>query len=191
MGGLDDQGMPGMEPDGQIGDEEEDVDEYFDDAGDIGYLPADHPLMARLQAALTKQLTDEHERVDLQLREKEEEVRKVKKQREDTGVQMYGVQHQLAKMQTKFERTHDNFNIVSRYRVEAEKQHELLQKQYETKKEEADDQLKRVLKAQEELNQLNRTLKQVEEYNEVMKSEIAVTRRTTYRAEESVVNLEK
>jgi coiled-coil domain-containing protein 40 len=34
-------------------------------------------------------------------------------------------------------------------------------------------------------------LKQVEEYNEVMKSEIAVTRRTTYRAEENVVNLEK
>ena len=147
--------------------------------------------MARLQNALTKQLTDEHERVDLQLREKEEEVRKVKKEREDTGVQLYGVQHQLAKMQTKFERTHDNFNIVQRYRVEAEKQHEILQKQYESKKEEADDQLKRVLKAQEELNQLNRTLKQVEEYNEVMKSEIAVTRRTTYRAEESVVNLEK
>jgi coiled-coil domain-containing protein 40 len=51
--------------------------------------------------------------------------------------------------------------------------------------------LKRVLKAQEELNQLNRTLNQVEEYNEVMKSEIAVTRRTTYRAEENVTNLEK
>jgi hypothetical protein len=66
-----------------------------------------------------------------------------------------------------------------------------LQKQYEARKEEADEQLKRVLKAQEELNQLNRTLKQVEEYNEVMKSEIAVTRRTTYRAEENVVNLEK
>jgi membrane-anchored protein YejM (alkaline phosphatase superfamily) len=43
--------------------------------------------------------------------------------------------------------------------MEAEKQHEILQKQYEGKKEEADDQLKRVLKAQEELNQLNRTLK--------------------------------
>lgn len=55
-------------------------------------------------------------------------------------------------MQTKFERTHDNYNIVQRYRVEAEKQHEILQKQYESKKEEADDQLKRVLKAQEELN---------------------------------------
>ena len=74
-------------------------------------------------------------------------MRKVKKTREDTGVQMYGVQHQLAKMQTKFERTHDNYNVVQRGRLDAEKQHELLQKQYETKKEEADDQLKRVLKA--------------------------------------------
>ena len=75
--------------------------------------------------------------------------------------------------------------------MEAERQNEILQRQYEGKKEEADEQLKRVLKAQEELNQLNRTLKQVEEYNEVMKSEIAVTRRTTYRAEENVGNLEK
>jgi hypothetical protein len=47
--------------------------------------------MVRLQNALTKQLTDEHERVDLGLREKEEEVRKVRQAREDTGVQLYGV----------------------------------------------------------------------------------------------------
>ena len=78
-------------------------------------------LMVPLQNALTKQLTDEHERVDLQLREKEEEVRKVRQTREETGVQLYGVQHQLAKMQTSFERTHDNYNIVQRYRVEAER----------------------------------------------------------------------
>ena len=108
--------------------------------------------MARLQNALTKQLTDEHERVDLQLREKEEEVRKIRQSREETGVQLYGVQHQLARMQTTFERTHDNYNIVQRYRTEAERQHEILQRQYEGKKEEADEQLKRVLKAQEELN---------------------------------------
>jgi coiled-coil domain-containing protein 40 len=36
---------------------------------------------------------------------------------------------------------------VQRYRIEAEKQHEVLQRQYEAKKEEADEQLKRVLKA--------------------------------------------
>jgi 16S rRNA (cytosine967-C5)-methyltransferase len=37
------------------------------------------------------------------------------------------VQHQLAKMQTTFERTHDNYNIVQKYRVDAEKQLEILQ----------------------------------------------------------------
>jgi len=39
-------------------------------------------------------------------------VRKIRQQREETGVQLYGVQHQLARMQTTFERTHDNYNIV-------------------------------------------------------------------------------
>jgi hypothetical protein len=46
------------------------------------------------------------------LREKEEELRKEKKGREEIGVKLYGVQHQLAKMQMTFERTHDNYNIV-------------------------------------------------------------------------------
>jgi hypothetical protein len=55
-------------------------------------------------------------------------------------------------MQTKFERIHDNYNFVNKVRKESEAQHEQLQRQYEQKKEEADDQLKRVLKAQEELN---------------------------------------
>jgi len=104
-----DPNQPGAGGEGQ--DEGGDVDQFFDDAGET-FLPADHPLMSRLQNALTKQLTDEHERVDLQLREKEEEVRKIRQGREETGVQLYGVQHQLAKMQTTFERTHDNYNIV-------------------------------------------------------------------------------
>ena len=176
--------------DGEDGKDNED-DQYFEDGTDVLFLPADHPLMSRIQAALTKQLTDEHERRDLQLREKEEELRKVKKTREEIGVQLYGAQHQLAKMQLTFERTHDNYNIVQKYRMDSEKQHEILQKQYEQKKEEADEQLKKVLRAQEELNQLNRTLKQVEEYNEVMKSEIANTRRAAYNVEEGVVNLER
>eukprot|EP00976_Prorocentrum_cordatum_P029122 592473-Prorocentrum_minimum.AAC.1 len=42
-----------------------------------------------------------------------------------------------------------------------------------------------------ELDKLNGTLKQIEAYNEQMKNEIAVTRRATYVAEESVTNMEK
>lgn len=41
------------------------------------------------------------------------------------------------------------------------------------------------------MDDLATTLKQVELYNEAMKSEIAVTRRATYAAEESMQKLEK
>lgn len=92
-------------------------------------------------------------------------MRKIRRTREETGVKLYQVQHQLAKIQLESDRTHDNYNIVVRIRTEADKQHELLSKQHEQKKEEVEEQLKKVLKAQEELNQLNRTLKQVEDYN--------------------------
>lgn len=56
---------------------------------------------------------------------------------------------------------------------------------------EVQDFQKRVGKCQEELLQLNRTLKQVEEYNVQIRSEIALKRRTTYKAEEEVIKLEK
>lgn len=44
---------------------------------------------------------------------------------------------------------------------------------------------------QRELERLNQTLQQIEKYNEEMKSEIAVTRRVTYAAEQAAQKLEK
>lgn len=35
-------------------------DDNIEDEENLAFLPADHHLLARLQAALTKQLTDEH-----------------------------------------------------------------------------------------------------------------------------------
>ena len=48
-----------------------------------------------------------------------------------------------------------------------------------------------MIKAQDELSKITLTLKQIETYNDQMKSEIAVTRRTTYRAEENIGLQEK
>merc|ERR1719473_1046387 len=62
---------------------------------------------------------------------------------------------------------------------------------YERKKQEVDDSLKRLNKAQDELNQLDITLRQVEEYNQQMKAEIQVTRRATYKAEDHIKGIEK
>ena len=93
--------IPGLEPendDEPMGEGDDDDGQYFEDGTDVLYLPADHNLMQRAQAALTEQLTNEHERRDLQLREKEEELKNVKKSREEVGVNLYNSQHRLAKM---------------------------------------------------------------------------------------------
>ena len=172
------------------GENLEKPDQYFDDDED-DFLTADHPLMSRFQKALAKQLTEEHERVDLQLKEKEMEVKNRKQKREEVGVNLYGVQHSLAKMQMQYERTQDNYNIVQRYRTEAESTRDNVQKQFDTKKQEQADLINKVKKSQDEFNQLNRTVRQVDEYNEQMKSEIAITKRGTYKAEENAGNLEK
>ncbi len=96
-------------------------DEVYDESPeqmikDIG----DHPLMERVQEALYQQLVQNHERVTLELREKEEDLRRVSQKREDIGVELYGVQQQLAKLQMALETTHTNFNSLANLRAKAE-----------------------------------------------------------------------
>lgn len=172
-------------------------------------------MLQRLQAAMTKQLTDEHERVDIELIESEDKLKKIERQKEDIGVQLYGVQQQLAENQMTYEQTKENYNLVQRlryfclhiflflafffiifmktfiFRLEAEQKLTNLNEVYSIKKREIEELRKKYIKAQDELSKLNRTLKQIANYNVQMKSEIDVTRQTTYRAEENVMNLEK
>jgi cob(I)alamin adenosyltransferase len=69
--------------------------------------------------------------------------------------------------------------------------HEILNEEYQKKKQEIDELRKKLFKAQDELSKLNRTLKEIQDHNEQMVSAIAVTRTGTLRAEENVVQLEK
>lgn len=48
---------------------------------------------------LHKQVEKRRDRIMAQLREKKEDAERLKKAREDTGVELYGVQQQLAKLQ--------------------------------------------------------------------------------------------
>lgn len=50
---------------------------------------------------------------------------------------------------------------------------------------------KRLTKSQEELDQLNTTLRQVGEYNTEVQAKIAVARRSTYKAEDQIKEIEK
>merc|ERR1719310_1584777 len=163
--------------------------EYED--GEFPFLKADHPLLARVQKALSEQLAGHNERVSLQLSEKQEELRKLVKHREEIGVTLYGAQQQLAKLLLQLEQLHDKYAMVQSKRLEDDEKLRQKTMDYERKKQEVDDSLKRLNKAQDELNQLDITLRQVEEYNQQMKAEIQVTRRATYKAEDHIKGVEK
>jgi len=53
--------------------------------------------MKRFQAALKNQLTKQNEKVTLEVRELDESMRSRRKEREDLGVDLYGIQQELAR----------------------------------------------------------------------------------------------
>lgn len=168
----------------------EPVEDEFDD-GEAPFVKAEDHAYKRLQAVWERQLKGQNERITLQLREKNEELKKLVKHREEIGVTLYGAQQQLAKLQVQLEQLHDNFAMIHGKRQEDEDALKRVTAAWEAKKEDVKDAMKRLAKSQDELNQLNITLRQVEEYNEQMRAEIQVTRRATYKAESHIRDTEK
>jgi len=176
---------------GEQEDEDDDEDEDRSVFGSDGAMNPEHPLLARAQAALQEQLLESAQKLSEDLREKQKGLKDAKDRRESVGVELYSVQQQLARLQLQLERTHENYNVVNGTRQEAEEELEMLRNAHGEQDAEVQDERFRAQKFQDELDKLAGTLKQIEAYNEEMKSEIAVTRRQTYVAEESVQKREK
>lgn len=78
--------------------------------------------MKRFQNALKSHLTSQNEKVTLELRELTEALRNRKKEREDLGVDLYGIQQELARFQMLLEKNHDEFANLNQGRQQEEAQ---------------------------------------------------------------------
>ena len=154
-------------------------------------LSFDNPLVVRIRDALRKQLEGVNEKITADLRLQTEAVSRILKRREDVGVELYGVQQQLAKLQNSVEKAHDTFGTAVHVREQSEERKSTILSELSGKLHQLEEQKTRVSKLQGELDKLNVTLKQVEKYNEEMKGEIALNRRATYKAEELVQGMER
>jgi len=147
-------------------------------------------MMDRVQFALEKQLKGAYDISKLKLSEQGEELARQKRSREDVGVQLYQVQQQLARLQMNLEKVHDNHSIIAQMREAAEADLAQVRPAYSEQLGQVEEHRVKYARFQSEHDQLHMTLRQVEAYNGQMKSEIAVTRRATYKAEESITSLE-
>ena len=173
----------------QSGDDEE--EDYYENPADVIREFGNNPLMERAQKALAVQLKETQERLKTQLYEKSEEIKRATTERENLGVQLYGLQQQLARTQIMLENAHNEYNSIVDNRLKEEEMLRDISKNnaeqqalnYEYKRQEK--------KYSAELESLNETIRQIEKYNEDVKSEIAATRRATYKAEQSMQMIEK
>ena len=171
---------------GSGGEEEEDEDHYEQIRNMM-----ENPVIQPIQQALKKQLLESNLRVAADVRDREAELTEVKGKRELIGVELYGVQQQLAKLQMELENKHGALNQVVTTREKAQDNLTKLNQQLEEAREIEAAELRKLEKNQADLGQLEVTLRQVSTYNEELKGEVAVTRRATYKAEEAISKLDQ
>lgn len=170
--------------------DDESDDEYYENPVDLIKEFGTHPLMERAQKALTAQLKETQQRLQVQLVKKDDDLKRAAAERETLGVQLYNLQQQLARVQISLENAHNEYNSTIDSRIQEE---ELLQNLTSNNAEEAsliEEHKKQQKTYTIELDSLRETIQQIEAYNREVKSEIAVTRRATYKAEQSMQQLE-
>ncbi|KAK5668593.1 hypothetical protein BDV3_003240 [Batrachochytrium dendrobatidis] len=170
--------------------ERSDDTEQYPDEEDTALLDASHPLMKRIQDAIHHQLTTHINKLELEVREKEEMARKEIKRREEVGVELYTLQQQLARQQAMLEETEDNFAIIRGLREEGDRTLKHTVAEYKREQEKYQLHSKNLEQHKLELEKISRSLRQVDLYNEELRSRILVVKRSTLKAEDDIMKQE-
>ena len=145
-----------------------------------------NPMMDRVRLTLREQLLQTRDRVRQELKLQEDELKKAKREREDAGIELYGVQQQLARLQSNLKAVDNRYDQVSKKRIENQAKAAAAKKQYAERLKEAEKLGKEESKSQEELDAMLGKVRQAKKYNEAMKSEVAVTRTVANKTEEDL-----
>ena len=166
-------------------------DELYENPVDVIKEIGNHPLMQKAQNALIEQLKETQYRLGIELIDKKTELKYQVQDREVIGVQLYSLQQQLARLQISLENSHNEYNALVEKRLQEE---DMLKRVEENNSEQLarlKDHQKQHKNYISELDSLTETLRQIDTYNQEVESEIAITRRATYKAEQSITSLEK
>lgn len=150
-----------------------------------------NPVMERVQTALHAQLLNTRDRIKRQLVEQEDNFRSAKRDREDCGVELYGMQQQLSQLQNTFDDRNSRLEDLLKRRNADEKTSSRMKKALSFQKQDQDLFRKQALKREVELEDIGMSLKNALQYNQETKDEVAVTKRAASKARETVRGKEK
>ncbi|XP_036919920.1 coiled-coil domain-containing protein 40 isoform X2 [Sturnira hondurensis] len=93
-----------------------------EDTSPLVVLDPNHPLMLRFQAALKSHLHRQIEKLTLEVRDLGMATKRSRAQRQELGVDLYGVQQHLARLQMQLEKSHDRHSILACARQQQEEE---------------------------------------------------------------------
>ncbi|KAK9790582.1 hypothetical protein WJX73_005807 [Symbiochloris irregularis] len=159
--------------------------------GDVDVsLPPDHPLLARAQAALAKQLLETKVRLQEELNQTRTAAKLAIRRREDLGVTLYDQQLSLAANQQALEASERTLQELAAKRVAADAELKDLRQQVAASSSRLAADRQEEVRLNKEVHQQDAMLRQAEQEDNDMKSEIAIARRATYATEANTKKLE-
>lgn len=161
---------------------EEDGSSDEEEGEEMEVLDPNHPLMQRVQQALQDQLTRQNEKLQVELNENLETLKAKKTERESLGVELYGLQQQLARQQMLLEKEQDQVSALHQVRNQKEKTLQDVTELYRTLQEQLKIQRKNSENLRSEVDTLRTKLMYVTSAHDTVRTDIAVTKRATEKA---------
>ncbi|CAI8056769.1 Coiled-coil domain-containing protein 40 [Geodia barretti] len=147
--------------------------------------------MQRVQAALKDQLTRQKEKLEIDLRKQQETVKSVQEERERLGVQLYGVQQQLARQQVLLEREQDDVNSSRGLREQKEGILNHLKDLYRQMLDTLKTERQQTVELRQEVEEVTGRLRFLTEAHQTVQGDIALTRRATEKTTSDVAKAEE
>lgn len=152
---------------------------------------AHNPMMERVQRALKEQLQNTFDRIKRDCQEQQLELRNAKKDREDCGVELYGMQQQLARLQCNLDNTEHDFQSLYQSRAKDETKIDDVKNEFKGTKGKLDIVSRDIVRRKIELDEVSSSTKQARLFNQETKDEVAISRRAASKAGETVKYLQK
>ncbi|VDK38481.1 unnamed protein product [Taenia asiatica] len=153
-----------------------------DNGEEFTVLHPDHPLMKRFQEALKKMLKEHISKAAIELREKTEELKRVKNVHLELGSELYNAQQELSKFQSQLQKKHkENVERQAR-RVKMDEQLAVLHKQFKKTQMDYNLEYKKMIAMREEVDNLALRLFYLNNAKLEVKSDINIMQRAAEKA---------
>ncbi|XP_070630031.1 coiled-coil domain-containing protein 40 isoform X2 [Bos indicus] len=163
--------------------ESEGSDEAEEDRSQLVVLDPDHPLMIRFQAALKSYLNRQIEKLRLELQELSVATKQSRVQRQELGVNLYGVQQHLARLQMQLEKSHDRHSIAACTRQQKEEELQRVRLLYAKTCETANEERKKLAALQTEMETLALHLFYMQNIDQDVRDDIQVMKQVVKKSE--------